>query len=106
MLYFLRAYPRRETSQPPTAAYLEKVVKEWETVLDYKAQGKVLEVFCFADGRGAFTVWDVDSREELDRIITKLPMYPFADWEIIPLWTAEKTLEKAKRALESLKTQE
>ena len=106
MLFFLRSIPKGDTAQPPSVAYLEEVVKEWETVLNYKERGKVLDVFCFADGRGAFTVWDVDSREELDRIITKLPMYPFADWEIIPLWTAEETMEKAKQALESLKTQQ
>lgn len=103
MLFFLRASPKRDTSQPPTVEYLEEVVKEWETIIDYKEQGKVLGVFCFADGKGAFSIWDVDSKEELDKIVTKLPMYPFAEWEISPLWTAEETLEKARQALESVK---
>lgn len=103
MLFFLRASPKRDTSQPPSMEYLEQVVKEWETVIDYKKEGKVLEVFCFANGKGAFSIWDVDSKEKLDKIVIGLPMYPFADWEIIPLWTAEETLEKAKQALGSVR---
>lgn len=103
MLFFLRTSPRADASQPPSVAYLEDVVKEWETVINYKEQGKVLEVFCFAEGKGAFSIWDVDSKEELDKIVTELPLHPFADWEIIPLWTAEETLEKARRALESVR---
>ena len=99
MLFFLRSYPKRDTSQRPTVEYLEKVIKEWETVIDYKVKGKVLGVFCFSDGNGAFSIWSVESKEELNQIVTKLPMYPFAEWEIIPLWTAEETLEKAKKAL-------
>jgi muconolactone delta-isomerase len=94
VLFFLRASPKRDTSQPPTVEYLEQVVKEWETIIDYRDQGKLL---------GAFSIWDGDSKEELDKIVTTLPMYPFAEWEINPLWTAEETLEKAKQALESVK---
>ena len=60
-----------------------------------------MEVFCFANGTGAFSIWDVASKEELDEIVIGLPMYPFVDWEITQLWTAEETLEKAKQALRS-----
>jgi len=104
MLLFLRATPKSEASQSPSVKFLEQVVKEWETVIDYKKQGKVLEVFRFADGSGAFSIWDVVSVEELENIVTGLPMYPFAAWEIIPLLTAEETLTTAKQALESLKS--
>ena len=103
MLFFLRALPKRDTSQPPSVEYLEQVVKEWETVIGYKEEGKVLEVFCFANGKGAFSIWDVASKERLNKIVIGLPMYPFADWEITPLWTAEETLEKAKQALRSVR---
>jgi len=81
--------------------YLEQVVKEWETVIAYREEGKVLDVFCFTNGKGAFSIWDLDSKERLDKIVIGLPMYPFADWEISQLWTAEETLEKAKQALRS-----
>jgi muconolactone delta-isomerase len=104
MLFFLRALPKRDSSQSPSMEYLEQVVKEWEAVIDFREEGKVLEAFCFANGKGAFSVWDVASREKLDKIVSGLPMYPFADWEIIPLWTAEETLEKAKQALGSVRS--
>ena len=103
MLFFLRASPKRDTWQPSSMEYLEQVVKEWETVIEFKEKGMVLGVICFANGKGAFSIWDVASKEKLDKIIGGLPMYPFADWEIIPLWGAEETLEKAKKALESVK---
>jgi len=104
MLFYLRSSPKSDTSQSPSVEYLEQVVKEWETVIDYKEDGKVLEVFCFANGKGAISIWDVASEEKLDNIVIGLPMYPFADWEIIPLWTAEETLKKAKHALELMKS--
>ena len=70
MLYFLRALPKKDLSQPPSADYLEQVVKEWETVIDYKEEGNVLEAFCFANGKGAFSIWDVASKEKLGKILT------------------------------------
>ena len=103
MLFFLRASPKIDTLQPPSVEYLEQVVKEWEIVIDYKKRGKVLDVFCFTDGKGAFSIWDVDSKDALHKIVAQLPMDPYADWEIVPLWTAEETLDKAKQALASLK---
>jgi muconolactone delta-isomerase len=103
MLFFLKASPKKDTQQPLSVEYLEQVVKEWEIVLGYKEEGKVLEVFRFADGTGAFSIWDVDSKDELQKIVFELPMYPFADWDIISLFTAEETLDKAKQALDSMK---
>jgi muconolactone delta-isomerase len=102
MLFFLRAYPKADASQTPSVKYWEDVVKEWEIVIDYKERGTLLGAFCFADRKGAFSIWDVGSKEDLNKIVTELPLYPFADWEIIPLWTAEEALEKAKQALESV----
>jgi muconolactone delta-isomerase len=104
MLFLLRASPKSDTSQSPAAGYLEQVVKEWETIIDYKKDGKVLDVFCFANGKGAISIWDVASKEKLDKIVAELPMYPFADWEITPLWTAQETLTKAKHALKLVKS--
>jgi len=104
MLFFLRASPKSDTPQPASIEYLKQVVKEWETVIEYKKKGKVLEVFCLANGKGAFSIWDVASEEQLQKIVIGLPMYPFANWEIIPLWTAEETLKKAEDAIALMKT--
>ena len=103
MLFFVMAVPKRDTSQPLSLEYLEEVVKEWETVADFRKKGKALEAFCFANGKGAFSIWDVASEEELNTIVSGLPMYPFSDWEITPFWTAEEALERAKQAIKSMR---
>lgn len=76
------------------------VKKEWETVLHQKELGKVVEVYGFGDRKGGIIIYDVDSREELLLMLASLPMDPYADWEIIPLMSADVGLAKAKRMLE------
>ena len=105
MLFLLKSTPKKSNPQPPSAEYLEAVVKEWETVIDYKKEGKVIEVFCYADRAGAFSIWEVETRDELDKTVSRLPFYPFAEFEIIQLITAEEILVKAKNALDSLKSE-
>ncbi len=78
---------------------LEVVVKEWECLLDYAKQGKVIAGGAMTGRRGGCGIFQVDSIEELHALIGQMPMYPFADWEIIPLTPTEFTLEAAKRAL-------
>ena len=53
-----------------------------------------------AGRKGSYAIFDVDSIEEIQRLVTQLPMYPFIEVELIPLITYEHTLE----ALASLRT--
>jgi len=103
MLFFVKGemtsafpLPREQT--------LELVVKEWETEISYRQQGKVLAGGALAGRHGGCGIFDVDSTEELDTLVSQLPVFPFIwDWEIIPLTPVEYALEGAKQALAAVR---
>ena len=99
MLFFVRGGPKEDVPRPPREEFLPLVVMEWETVLRQKAEGKVVGVWGFAEGRGGVVIYDVASREELDACLRELPMDPYAVWEVVPLMSAEEALEKTKGKL-------
>jgi muconolactone D-isomerase len=99
MLFFVKGGPKEKEGPPPLPyeQFLEYVVKEWETVIDFQQQGKILGAYGYADQPGGFIIYDVSSREELDNLLSKLPMHPFTKFEVLPLITAEQALERAKQ---------
>ena len=102
MLFFVKAEIKGAFPLPPEET-LELAVKEWETVISYKQQGKILAGGALAGRKGGCGIVDVDSSEELDTLVSQLPMFPFCEWEIIPLNTPEYALESAKQALASVR---
>jgi muconolactone D-isomerase len=52
---------------------------------DYTKEGKLKLCYGFADGPGIITVWDVESNEELQRILFLLPSLPIVDRTVKPL---------------------
>ena len=67
--------------------------------MGYRQQGKVVAGGALAGRKGGCGIFDVDSTEELHTLVSQLPMFPFIEWEIIPLNTVEYALELAKQAL-------
>ena len=102
MLFFVKGELKGAFPLPPEQT-LELAVKEWETVMSYRQQGKALAGGALAGRKGGCGIWDVDSAEELHTLVSQLPMFPFIEWEIIPLTTVEYALEHAKQALASLR---
>ncbi len=84
--------------------FLEIAVQEWETVINYQKQGKILSQGVFAGRKGGCFICDVESIEELNTLISQSPMFAFMEMEIIPLINIENALESAKRALETKQT--
>lgn len=78
---------------------MELVVKEWETVLDWKEQGRIQEVYGFMDGSGGFIVLEADSREVVKDLVKELPLFPYANWDIKEMMIGEEGLEKAMEKL-------
>jgi muconolactone D-isomerase len=101
MLFFVKGESTGMPPMPPDQVY-ELVVKEWETIISYKQQGKILAGGAMAGRRGGCVIFDVDSSDELHTLISQLPLFPFIAWEIIPLISAESALERAKQTLEEL----
>jgi len=87
----------------PPEQLLELVVKEWETDISYGKQGKVLAGGTLVGRKGGCGIFNVDSPEELHTLVSQLPMFPFCEWEIIPLIPKEVALKGTKQALASLR---
>ncbi len=99
MLFFVRGGPDEGVPRPPREEFLPLVVKEWETVMRQRDEGKVVGVWGFTEGRGGVVIYDVASREELEACLRELPMDPYARWEVEPLMSAEEALGKTRRKL-------
>jgi len=56
-----------------------------------------------AGRRGSHAIWNVDSVEELQKLMTQLPMFPFIEVELIPLISYEQSRESAKQTLASMR---
>lgn len=82
--------------------WIEIVLRSMEDVVNYKKQGKVVLHVGYAGRQAGSIIWDLDSHEELMRILSRLPYWPFLEWEIIPLISTEQTVESLKHALASL----
>ena len=86
----------------PPSQWLELVEKNLEDILKYKEQGKIIVHGGYVGRQAGCIIWNVDSNEELQRLITQLPLWPFMEWEIIPLISTETALESVKQGIESL----
>ncbi len=83
----------------PIEEWMKLVVKHVETLVSYKQQGKILAGGPSADAKGAYFILDVGSIEELQGLVTQLPLFPFSDSELIPLVSLERAMESAKQAV-------
>jgi len=86
----------------PPKEWLEIVLKGMEDVVNYEKQGKIVLHVGYVGRQAGTIIWDVDSNEELMRILSQLPFWPFLEWEIIPLISTEQTIESIKQALASV----
>ena len=102
MLFYVKGELKGVVPLPPEQL-LELAVKESETVISYGKQGKVLAGGTFAGRKGGCGIFNVDSPEELHILVSQLPMFPFCEWEIIPLIPTEVALEGTKQALASMR---
>ena len=87
----------------PPEQWLEIVLAGMNQIVSYREQGKVVLHAGFAGRQAGITIWDVDSNDELQRLLTQLPFWPFMEWEITPLITTERTLESVKQALAAVR---
>ncbi|HEX2031409.1 MAG TPA: muconolactone Delta-isomerase family protein [Actinomycetota bacterium] len=48
-------------------------------------QGKVIARYHIVGGHGGAWIYDVDSNEELERLLARSPVYNFSRFEVVPL---------------------
>jgi muconolactone D-isomerase len=70
-------------------AQLKMLAQTFRMYEDYKNGGKLKVAYAFADTPGGISIWDVESNEELQRILFLLPTMPFMDREVKPLTSIE-----------------
>ena len=96
MLFLFKGETKGAVPLPPEQ-FFELAVKQVGTLMSYKQQGKILAGGVMVGRRGSYAIWDVDSTEELQRLVTQLPMNPFTENELIPLVSYEQASESAKQ---------
>ena len=102
MLFYVKGELKGALALPPEQL-LELAVKESETIISYRKKGKVLAGGTLAGRKAGCGIFNVDSPEELHTLVSQLPMFPFCEWEIIPLIPTEVALEGNKQALASMR---
>lgn len=70
-------------------AQLKMLSQSFDMYRDYMQGGKLKAVYAFADNPGGITVWDVESNEELQKILFLLPTMPFMQREVRPVTTLD-----------------
>jgi muconolactone D-isomerase len=96
MLFLFKGETRGAIPLPPEQ-YMELAGKQVETLMSYKQKEKILAGGIMAGRKGSYAIWNVESVEELQRLVTQLPMNPYSENEIIPLVSYEQALETTKR---------
>jgi muconolactone D-isomerase len=82
----------------PREDFLDLLGREWEYFLRFKRKGKVLAGGSLAGRRGAVAIFDVEDNDEVEDIITNLPLFPYLNRiEVTPLVDIDKALSDTKR---------
>ncbi|GIU71553.1 MAG: hypothetical protein KatS3mg003_1032 [Candidatus Nitrosocaldaceae archaeon] len=71
---------------------------------DFKENGKIKEIYSFADHPGIVTIWDVESHEELQKILFMLPSTPFMERDVKPLANVDSLDDIAKELIDIVKS--
>ena len=97
-MLFLLKVEIKKIPDMPIKDFFGFIIKEWEYFIRMKKRGKILAGGKLAGSRGAAAIIEVDTNEELDQLVTNLPLFPFfTDIEITTLVFTDKALTDAKR---------
>jgi len=86
----------------PPQEWLGLVIKMLEAIKEHKQKGKIVVHGAYVGRRAGCIIWDVDSNKELQSLLIQLPLWPFMEWDIIPLLSTDETLESVKQAMQAL----
>ncbi|MCS6768302.1 MAG: muconolactone Delta-isomerase family protein [Candidatus Nitrosocaldus sp.] len=85
-------------------AQLKMLAQTFRMYEDYKAAGKLKAAYAFADTPGGISIWDVESNEELQRILFLLPSMSFMEREVRPLTSMESVDSIVRELTEIVKS--
>lgn len=101
MLVLMKGEVTRMPPMPPEK-FFEMAVQQTQSLKGYLDQGKILAGGVIAGRKGSYAIWDVDSIEELQKYVSQLSMFPFGDYEFIPLISYEHAQESSKKLQASM----
>ena len=97
-MLFLVQFEISQIPAIPREDFLDLLRREWEYFLRFKRKGKVLAGGSLAGRRGATAIFDVEDNDEIEDIISNLPLFPHLNRiEITPLISIDKALSDTKR---------
>ncbi len=102
MLYSVKCELKSGYPLPPEQ-WLELVLENMRDVADYKKQGKIVVHGTPVGRQAGYMIWDVDSNQELQTLVTRLPVWPFMEWEIIPLISIQEVIESVEHSLAAVR---
>lgn len=94
MLFFVNGRMRKDL-QLPTEKFLKLVVQEWEKIQEYRNKGYIIGGGAPSGQNGGCGIFDVSSNDDLHRLLTRLPMYAYVEWDIVPLSSIDAVLSMA-----------
>jgi len=102
---FLVVAVLKEVPPVPPEQFLKMVMGEWQTVLQFRKEGKSEVDYALAGLKGGAAIFEAESGAEINAMLGRLPLFSFLDIEIYPLMTVEEALNQTKQSLEALKAQ-
>jgi muconolactone delta-isomerase len=79
---------------------LKLLDKDLKFCMDLMDEGKLLQSYVLAGKPEGFEVFDVESNEEMHKIIMDAPFGPFLDFEVWPIVDFDFSLNTLKSVLE------
>lgn len=91
---------------PPeqAAAMIEnQIIPSLEMMTHLERNGKVVGGGVYSGGKTGAVIIEAESNDEVDTILQEMPMWPMADWTIIPLTDFGKRAADARAMVEKTK---
>jgi len=107
MLYLIIGEPRENVfPMPPEqlVGFMENTVFPSLESLDRLAREKVVTGGAFTGKPGLAMIVDVQSHEELNKLLASLPFAPFSKMEVMPLVAFGSQIETMRGVVQNIKT--
>jgi hypothetical protein len=100
MLFLDINYFKDSIRSLPPAESADLRTKTWSFLEAQKKAGTLKEIYWFADGNGAVSIWDVSSAEDLYLAIQASPSRAYLETETIPLldWEGLSNIRKQRES--------
>jgi len=96
VLYLVKMTVRLPPDLDPQAA-VELKAQEKERALDLQRQGRWRHLWRVAGRYENYSVFDVDSHDDLHALLSDLPLFPYMDIEVTPLAEHPSSLAAQER---------